>query len=260
MSRTRLDQEMVRRKLLSTRSGARRAIRAGHVRVGGATVTRPAHRVDTATPIELQPDAALWVSRGGEKLAAALAGFSLEVTGRKAVDLGASTGGFTDVLLDAGAAGVVAIDVGHDQLHPKLRADPRVVVCERLNVRDVDAAALGAPFGVVVADLSFISLSVVADDLARFGDERTDWVVLIKPQFEVGRGFLGKDGIVRDPAARGEALIDVAKAFGTVGLGVQAVLASPIAGGSGNQEALAWLRRSPGKVSAAELFNVLRDD
>ena len=260
MSGTRLDLEMVRRELLPTRSGARRAIREGHVIVGGAIMTRPSYRVDATTPIELQPEAVLWVSRGGEKLAAALAGFSLDVRGRSAVDLGASTGGFTEVLLDAGATGVVTVDVGHDQLHPKLRADSRVTVWERLNVRDADAESLGAPFGVVVADLSFISLTVVATDIARFGNEVSDWVVLVKPQFEVGRRLLGKDGVVRDATARGDAAVAVAEAFAAAGLGLQGALASPIAGGSGNREALAWLRRSPSTMSAAELFKVLQDD
>ena len=260
MSGIRIDQELVRRKLLPTRSGARRAIVEGHVRVGGTTVTRPAHRVDATTSIELQPAAALWVSRGGDKLAAALAEFSIDVSERSAADLGASTGGFTDVLLDAGVTSVVALDVGHDQLHPRLRADPRVSVYERLNVRDADPEALGAPFGVVVADLSFISLTVVAADIAGFGDELTDWVLLIKPQFEVGRGLLGKDGVVRDPAARGEAVVGVAEAFAAEGLGVQAALQSPVAGGSGNREAFLWLRRSPSTVSPSDLFKVLQDD
>jgi 23S rRNA (cytidine1920-2'-O)/16S rRNA (cytidine1409-2'-O)-methyltransferase len=260
MSGVRLDQEMVRRRLLPTRSGARRAIVEGQVRVGGTTVTRPAHRVDATTSIELQPAAALWVSRGGEKLAAALAGFSLEVHGRRAADLGASTGGFTDVLLDAGVASVLALDVGHDQLHPRLQTDSRVAVCERLNVRDADPEALGAPFGVVVADLSFISLTVVAADIAGFGDEMTDWLVLVKPQFEVGRGLLSKDGVVRSATARSNALIGVARAFAAVGLGVQGALRSPIAGGSGNREAFVWLRRATSRVSAGDLFKVLQDE
>lgn len=260
MSGTRLDQEMVRRKLLPTRSGARRAIREGHVRVGGATVTRPAHRVDASIAIELQPAAARWVSRGGDKLAAALDAFSIEVSGRRAADLGASTGGFTDVLLACGAVSVAAMDVGHDQLHPKLRDDPRVVLYERLSVRDADPEPLGAPFDVVVADLSFISLTVVAADIGRFGDDSTDWVVLLKPQFEVGRTLLGKDGVVRDATARAEAVVDVADAFAFVGLGVHGALESPVTGGSGNREAFLWLRRSAGKMSAAELFKVLGDD
>jgi 23S rRNA (cytidine1920-2'-O)/16S rRNA (cytidine1409-2'-O)-methyltransferase len=260
MSETRLDQEMVRRDLLPTRSGARRAIREGHVKVGGTTVTRPAHRVDATIAIELQPAAALWVSRGGDKLAAALDGFAIDVDGRRAADLGASTGGFTHVLLAGGAASVVAIDVGHDQLHPKLRTDPRVVVYERLNVRDADPESLGAPFEVVVADLSFISLTVVAADISRLGDESTDWVVLVKPQFEAGRRMLGKDGVVRDAAARGEAVVDVAEAFAFEGLGVHGALESPVTGGSGNREALIWLRRSASTISAAELFKVLGDD
>jgi 23S rRNA (cytidine1920-2'-O)/16S rRNA (cytidine1409-2'-O)-methyltransferase len=260
MNGTRLDQELVRRKLLPTRSGAQRAIREGHVRAGGATITRPAHRVDAKIAIELHPAAALWVSRGGEKLAAALDGLSIDVNGRRAADLGASTGGFTEVLLAGGADSVAAIDVGHDQLHPKLRTDPRVVVYERLNVRDADPESLGAPFDVVVADLSFISLTVVAADIGRFGDEATDWVILVKPQFEVGRRMLGKDGVVRDVTARAEAVVDVAEAFAFVGLGVRGALESPIAGGSGNREAFLWLRRSPGKMSAAELFKVLGDD
>ena len=260
MSGTRLDQEMVRRKLLPTRSGARRAIVEGHVRVGGATVTRPAHRVDATTSIELQPAAARWVSRGGDKLAAALNSFSLDVAGRSAVDLGASTGGFTDVLLSGGATRVVAVDVGHDQLHPSLRADSRVTLHERLNVRDARPLELGAPFGLVVADLSFISLTVVAGDIAGFGDASTDWVILVKPQFEVGRRFLGKDGVVRDAAACGDALVRVATAFAAGGLGVCGAVRSPVAGGSGNREAFLRLRRSPSTVPSADLFKVLHDD
>jgi 23S rRNA (cytidine1920-2'-O)/16S rRNA (cytidine1409-2'-O)-methyltransferase len=198
-----------------------------------------------------------FVSRGAYKLAAALEAFPVNVAGRTAIDVGSSTGGFTQVLLEAGASAVTAVDVGRDQLHPMLRDDPRVTVHEGTNIRDVAGATLGCPFAVVTADLSFISLQVIAGDLARLGDDDTDWLVLIKPQFEVGRHHLGKDGVVRDGGRRGQAVVDVMAAFAGVGLVSRGAVRSPIPGGSGNVEALLWLRREGEPIVSLDAFKVL---
>ena len=184
--RFRLDQELVARGLFTTRSAARNAIKAGFVLVDGVVAQKPALRVAGATPVEVDEDATHYVGRGAHKLAAALRAFPVSTAGRAAVDVGSSTGGFTQVLLDCGVDTVVAIDVGRDQLHPSLRGDPRVLVWESTNVKDVVLQDVGGPFDIVTADLSFISLTAVAGDLARLGKEDADWIVLVKPQFEVG--------------------------------------------------------------------------
>jgi 23S rRNA (cytidine1920-2'-O)/16S rRNA (cytidine1409-2'-O)-methyltransferase len=260
VSRIRLDQELVRRRLLLSRSGARLAILQGQVSVAGATVVRPAHRVDADSEIELDPDAGRYVGRGALKLAFALDRFGIEPAGRTAIDVGASTGGFTDVLLDRGAKRVVAVDVGHSQLNERLRRDPRVVVREGVNVRYAAPQDLGAPLGIVVVDLSFISLCLVAEKLERFGDEDADWVLLVKPQFEVGPDALGKGGVVRSANARATALVDVAQCFVDQGLVLRGAAASPIAGGSGNREALLWMKRSGERLQASDLYKVLDDE
>ena len=260
MDTTRLDQEMVARSLVESRSGARRAIREGHVTVDGTRVQRPAYQVAPESVIHVDPAATRWVSRGGHKLAAALAHFAIEVAGRSAVDIGVATGGFTDVLLQHGATRVVAVDVGHNQIVPALRSDERCEVHEGLNVRELEPERLGAPFDIVVVDLSFISLRLVAAVLADLGGTATDWVVLVKPQFEVGRSNLGKDGVVKTARARGNALVGVVDSFTEVGLVARGIVASPIRGGSGNREALLWLRRSGTALGAAELFKVLGDE
>jgi 23S rRNA (cytidine1920-2'-O)/16S rRNA (cytidine1409-2'-O)-methyltransferase len=185
------------------------------------------------------------VSRGGEKLAAALERFHIEAQGRRALDAGASTGGFTDCLLQRGAASVVAVDVGHGQLHPKLRGDSRVDVRERLNIRHVTVADLGGPVDGVVADLSFISLRVVAPNLVELATPDADVVLLVKPQFEAGRDRVGKGGVVRDPAVHREVLGAVVRDLGAAGLGIVAVIASPMRGADGNVEFLA--RARPGR-------------
>lgn len=260
MRRSRLDRELVRRELFPTRSAARNAINAGYVSVDGAVVGKPALGVAADTPIEVSDEARHYVGRGGYKLAAALQEFALDVSGLRAIDVGSSTGGFTQVLLEAGVESVVAVDVGRDQLHPDLRIHPGVVVCEGTNVRDLDVGECGGPFGVVTADLSFISLGVVARDLERLGDRDADWIVLVKPQFEVGKERIGKDGVVRDPAARGEAVAGVMAAFLAVGLIPVGLMRSPIAGGSGNAEALLWLRRRGAAIVSVEAFKVLADE
>jgi 23S rRNA (cytidine1920-2'-O)/16S rRNA (cytidine1409-2'-O)-methyltransferase len=260
MSRARLDQELVRRGLFPTRSAARNAIRIGSVRVAGTGIPKPASRVDSETLIEIDDDAVRFVSRGAYKLEAALDRFPVSIAGRTAVDIGSSTGGFTQVLLEAGASAVTAVDVGRDQLHASLRRDPRVAVREGTNIRDVALDDLGGPFAVVTADLSFISLRVVAGDLARLGDDDTDWIVLVKPQFEVGRRHLGKDGVVRDGGRRGQAAVDVIDSFSSEGLVSCGIMRSPLLGGSGNAEALLWLRRAGEPIVSLDAFKVLADD
>lgn len=260
MTGTRLDLELVRRDHFPSRSAARNAVNAGFVSVDGVVVGKPAMSVTAATEIVVSDEARDYVGRGAYKLAAALDEFAVDTSGKQAIDVGASTGGFTQVLLDAGASHVVALDVGRDQLHPLLRADSRVRVVEGMNVRDADPGALAGPFEVVTADLSFISLRVVAGDLERLGGGDADWIVLVKPQFEVGKDRLGKDGVVRDPAARGEAVCSVVDAFLRVGLVTVAAMRSPLPGGTGNQEALLWLRRRGAALLSVEAFKVLADE
>ena len=257
---TRLDQELVRRRLSASRSRARTAILEGQVVVDGATATRPAQRVDPGANITVAKESQRFVGRGAQKLAAAVDAFGIDVVGRSAVDVGASTGGFTDFLLQRGARSVVAVDVGHGQLDERLVADSRVDIREGVNIRYSDTVDLGAPFDLVVVDLSFISLRLVAAVLASLGEAGSDWVVLVKPQFEVGAAELGKGGVVRSPEARGQGLAAAASALGDTGLVVRNAIRSPITGGSGNVEALLWLRRSGPEMPESDLYKVLLDE
>jgi 23S rRNA (cytidine1920-2'-O)/16S rRNA (cytidine1409-2'-O)-methyltransferase len=245
LSRRRLDTELVRRKLVESRASARRAIAERRVRVGDVAEPKAATLVDRATPIDLIQTEPAYVSRGGVKLAGAVEQLAIPIAGRKALDAGASTGGFTDYLLQHGASEVTALDVGYGQLHWRLRGDPRVTVVERTNLRLVNPTELGAPFDLVVVDLSFISLRVVAGVLASVGHEGTDYVLLVKPQFELGPERVGKRGVVRDPGAHAMAIDGVVEALAEVGLGTQAVVASPITGEKGNREFFLWAR--PGR-------------
>jgi 23S rRNA (cytidine1920-2'-O)/16S rRNA (cytidine1409-2'-O)-methyltransferase len=174
--------------------------------------------------------------------------------------VGASTGGFTDCLLQHGAAHVVALDVGYGQLHNKLRTDPKVQVVERTNIREADPAELGAPFDIVVADLSFISLGIVAAALSDLGDKTTDWVLLVKPQFEVGKDLVGKGGIVRDPATHQHAIELAARALDAEGLGVLDVVASPITGAEGNREFLIHTRRGRSTLDPSTVGRVVSQE
>jgi 23S rRNA (cytidine1920-2'-O)/16S rRNA (cytidine1409-2'-O)-methyltransferase len=235
--RRRLDAELVRRGLVTSRTEAQRLITVGGVTVAGRPSARPATLVAADDPIVVVSESR-WASRGGEKLAAALAAFAIDPSGKVALDVGASTGGFTDVLLAAGASRVTAVDVGYGQLLWRLRTDPRVVVHDRTNFRLADVTTLGAPFDLVVADVSFISLTLLADNLARAGRRGTEYVTLIKPQFEVGRGGVGSGGIVRDPAARGAAVTSVVAALAAANLAGRALIRSPILGAKGNVEYL----------------------
>jgi len=226
----------VRRGLLSTRSVAQRAIAEGRVLVGGLPATRPATLVDDRVAVSLVPAGRQWASRGGTKLAAALDAFSVEPAGRRCLDVGASTGGFTDVLLSRGAVSVTAVDVGYGQLDWRLRSDPRVTVFDRTNFRTADPATLGAPFDLVTIDVSFISVRLLAANLAACGRRGTDYVVLVKPQFEVGREQVGRGGLVADPSGHAGAIDGVARALGEAGIGPVGVCPSPIAGATGNRE------------------------
>jgi 23S rRNA (cytidine1920-2'-O)/16S rRNA (cytidine1409-2'-O)-methyltransferase len=242
--RLRLDAELVRRGLARSREQAAELIADGRVAVSGQRAAKAASQVSVDAPITIEqagagPD---FASRGGRKLAGALAAFDgLVVAGRRCLDAGASTGGFTDVLLRNGAAHVVAADVGYGQLAWSLRTDDRVTVLDRVNVRTLEPGQVAPPPGVVVADLSFISLTLVLPALVGCAAPDADFVLMVKPQFEVGRELVG-DGVVRDPALRVSAVETVAAAAARSGLGVRGVTASPLPGPSGNVEYFLWLR------------------
>lgn len=246
--RLRLDAELVRRGLARSREHAADLVADGRVSVAGARATKSATGVttDAAIVVRTDPERPDYVSRGGHKLAGALADFAgdgLAVEGRRCLDAGASTGGFTDVLLRAGARQVLAVDVGYGQLAWSLRQDPRVVVHDRTNVRALDLATVGEPVDVVVGDLSFISLGLVLDALVAVTADDGDLVLMVKPQFEVGKDRVGKGGVVREPALRAEAVRGIADAGAARGWGARAVTVSPLPGPSGNVEFFLWLRR-----------------
>lgn len=244
MARSRLDAELVRRGLARSREAATDLIEARVVLVSGIPATKPATQVDAETSIAIAEDREDFVSRGGHKLAGALAVFDqVSVSGKRALDAGASTGGFTDVLLRNGARQVIAVDVGYGQLAWELRQDPRVTVLDRTNVRHLTLEHVGDPVDLVVADLSFISLTLVLPALVSVTDEHADFLVMVKPQFEVGREKLGAGGVVRDPELRLTAIEEVARSAWEMGLGVSGVTASPLPGPSGNVEYFLWLRR-----------------
>ena len=221
--------------------------------VNKAVATKPATGVTTDADLVVRadPERPDYASRGGHKLAGALAVFTplgLVVEGRRALDAGASTGGFTDVLLRAGASEVVAVDVGYGQLVWALRNDPRVRVHDRTNIREIDTTLIGGPVDLVVGDLSFISLEIVLDALLGVTMDDGDLALMVKPQFEVGRARLGKGGVVRDPVARADAVDAVAASAARRGWGPRAVTTSPLPGPSGNVEFFLWLRRGEAAV------------
>ncbi len=247
-TRVRLDAELVRRGLARSREQAAELICAGRVSVGGQTAAKPATQVtrDAAVIVapagqDAQPE---YASRGGHKLAGALAALpGLVVAGRRCLDAGASTGGFTDVLLRAGAAHVVAVDVGYGQLAWSLRTDDRVTVLDRVNVRALEPEQVAPAPSLAVADLSFISLTLVLPALVACCEPDADYVLMVKPQFEVGKDRVGAGGVVRDPEARADAVRAVAAAAAGLGLGVRGITASPLPGPAGNVEYFIWLRR-----------------
>ncbi len=240
----------MRRKLVQSRSEAKRAIDAGLVRVGSNASPKPSTMVAPGEAVHIVGKPEPFVSRAGRKLEGALTAFGLDVTGLRAIDVGASTGGFTDCLLQRGAISVTAVDVGYGQMHWRIRNDDRVHVVERTNIRTVAASDLGEPFDIVVSDLSFISLRLVREQLASLGTEGATWVLLIKPQFEAGRDLVGKGGIVRDPEVHREVVVNVIRSFDELGVGCGGVIESPITGATGNVEFVAMFRRGRGTVTS----------
>ncbi|KRA27260.1 MULTISPECIES: TlyA family RNA methyltransferase [unclassified Nocardioides] len=261
--RLRLDAELVRRGLAPSRERAAQLIADGRVKVSGVVATKPATGVTTDLAIlvlegEHGPD---YVSRGAHKLLGALTAFGaqgLTVSGRRCLDAGASTGGFTDVLLRAGAEEVVAVDVGYGQLDWSLQQHERVRVHDRTNVRSLTSDDIGGPVDLVVGDLSFISLVLVLDALLGVTRADGDLALMVKPQFEVGKDRVGKGGVVRDPELRAEAVLAVAHAAAARGWGARAVTVSPLPGPSGNVEFFLWLRHGPPSVDDESIAEVVR--
>ncbi len=236
MARRRLDAELVRRGLVATTALAAAAVRDGLVLVSGRPADNPSTLVDPAEPVELAHGDKVFVSRGGDKLEAALERFGIGVAGRRCLDAGASTGGFSDCLLRRGAEHVIAVDVGYGQLAWSLRTDPRVTVLERTNVRDLTPDQLPFAPEIVVADLSFVSLRSVVPTLSGIAATGAGFVLLVKPQFEVGRDRVGPNGVVRDLEAWRDAIEGVAEACAREGLTVLGAMASPVLGPAGNAE------------------------
>ncbi len=261
--RLRLDAELVRRGLARSRDHASELIAARRVKVAGAFATKPATGVttDVALVVLEDPDRPDYVSRGGHKLAGALEAFmplGLQVAGRRCLDAGASTGGFTDVLLRHDVAEVLAVDVGYGQLAWSLQQDPRVTVHDRMNIRELTLDQIGGAVDLVVGDLSFISLALVLDALIAVTNADGDLVLMVKPQFEVGKDKVGKGGVVRDLDLRAEAVETVARAAESRGWGAQAVTTSPLPGPSGNVEFFLWLRRADRRVSVEDIAAEVR--
>jgi 23S rRNA (cytidine1920-2'-O)/16S rRNA (cytidine1409-2'-O)-methyltransferase len=254
-TRVRLDVLLVERGLAPSRERARALVLAGLVRVGGRAVTKAGAPVGADAQIEVAGADHPFVSRGGLKLAAALDAFAVDVAGRVALDIGASTGGFTDVLLQRGVSRVVALDVGHGQLDWKLRNDPRVVVIERVNARSLTPEQLPADarsFGVITIDVSFISLRRILPVVPALLAPGGDVIALVKPQFEAGRREVGKGGIVRDPAVHARVLEEVTSAADALGLTRSGDLESPVTGMEGNREFLLHLRATSPDAEPSE--------
>jgi 23S rRNA (cytidine1920-2'-O)/16S rRNA (cytidine1409-2'-O)-methyltransferase len=241
----RLDLLLVERGLFETRERAQRAVMAGAVEVDGRRAEKPGTAVAIDAALAVAGPREPFVSRAGRKLAAALDEFAIDPRGRVCLDVGASTGGFTDCLLQRGAARVYALDVGRGQLHASLRGDSRVVVLEGRNARRLDPADVPEPVALITIDVSFISLRLVVPAVAPRLAPGGDLVALIKPQFEAPRGSVGKGGILRDEALRRAVIEQRARELAALGLDLVGVIDSPVAGMGGNREALAHLRRPP---------------
>lgn len=238
-SRRRLDAELVRRGLVSGRGEAQALIDAHRVLVNGAVAEKSARQIAPGDQVVISGPPPRFVGRGGLKLDHALEAFAVDVTGRRALDAGASTGGFTDCLLQRGAAHVVAVDVGHGQLHERLRDEPRVTNLERTNIRHIDVDAIGGPVELVVGDLSFISLRLVIDSLVSVCQPGAPMVLLVKPQFEAGKAEVSRGrGVITDPAVWERVRAEVADAFAAAGCTVHGWTDSPITGADGNREFL----------------------
>jgi 23S rRNA (cytidine1920-2'-O)/16S rRNA (cytidine1409-2'-O)-methyltransferase len=245
LERRRADAALVDAGLFPSREQAKAAILAGRVRMGGEPVIKAGQPVGSSAVFEVE-QGPQYVSRGGQKLAGALDAFCKDVTGARAVDVGASTGGFTDCLLQRGAASVTAVDVGYGQLAWQLRTDPRVTVVERTNIRNVGGDLAGAPFSLAVIDVSFVGLAKVLPAVTELLEPEAEIVALVKPQFEAGKARVGKRGVVRDPSVHSDVLRQVAASAGELGWTVRGLTWSPIAGPEGNIEF--WVRLSRGGV------------
>lgn len=260
--RLRLDAELVRRGLARSREHASSLIESRRVSVNKLVATKPAMGVTTDADLVVRedPDDLGYASRGGHKLQGAFDAFipqGLKVAGRRCLDAGASTGGFTDVLLRNTASEVVAVDVGYGQLAWQLRQDPRVQVFDRTNIREISVEMLGGPVDLVVGDLSFISLRLVLAALIGVAKTDADLVLMVKPQFEVGKDNLGKGGVVRDLALRCSSVEGVLDQAAALGWGAVSVCASPLPGPSGNVEFFVWLRRGDNLVGAELISQVV---
>lgn len=240
---TRLDVALVDRGLARSRTRAGEIIASGGVTVDGRPATKPSLRVGEDQALVVSGNADRWVGRAAGKLVGAFEAFDLEARGRRCLDIGACTGGFTQVLLEQGADHVIALDVGHDQLAPEISMDPRVEDRSGTTVRGLTAADIGGPVDLVVGDLSFISLRLVLPEIAGVLTDDGEAVLLVKPQFEVGRGRVGRRGVVTSPEARADALTAVLRAAEEAGLSVIDLAASPVRGTEGNREYLAHLTR-----------------
>ncbi|MDZ4268500.1 MAG: TlyA family RNA methyltransferase [Mycobacterium sp.] len=258
--RARVDAELVRRGLARSRQQAAELIGAGRVSIDGMLAAKPATAIAVSANLTVADlGEHSWVSRGAHKLIGALDAFGVAVDGRRCLDAGASTGGFTEVLLDRDAREVVAADVGYGQLAWPLRTDPRVTVMERTNVRDLTADAIGGPVDLVVADLSFISLATVLPALTACASHDADIVPMVKPQFEVGKDRVGAGGVVSDPALRTEAVLAVARRAAELQWQTVAVTASPLPGPAGNVEYFLHLRAETDRaLPAASLEGAIR--
>jgi 23S rRNA (cytidine1920-2'-O)/16S rRNA (cytidine1409-2'-O)-methyltransferase len=260
VARRRLDVELVRRGLVPSRTAAREAVDAGLVTIAGRPATKAATLVADDESVHVAGDVRPFVSRGGQKLEAALERFRVDVDGVRCLDAGASTGGFTDVLLRAGARHVIAIDVGYGQLAWELRNDDRVTVYERTNIRDVTPAMVPEPPSLVVADLSFISLALAVPTLVRLASRDAVFVVLVKPQFEAGRDGVDRGGVVRDADVWRAAIERVAAAFRASGAGPADVMASPLRGPAGNVEFLLHAVSGRTETLAADRIDAAVED
>lgn len=243
MARLRVDALLAERGLFPSREQARAAVLAGEVRVNGEVVRKAGQAVEPDATVEIA-ERPRFVSRGGDKLAGALAAFDVRVSGRRAIDVGASTGGFTDCLLQSDASSVVALDVGYGQLAWSLRTDDRVTVIERTNIRTIEPQNLGAPFDLVVCDVSFISLRTVMPHLAALMGPDADLIALVKPQFEAGKGRVGKRGVVKDVAVHEDVVRGAVASVHDSGLIVRGLSFSPITGPNGNIEFWLWAART----------------
>ncbi|MEA5457159.1 TlyA family RNA methyltransferase [Sinomonas sp. JGH33] len=257
----RLDLELVRRGLARSRTHAAKLIADGHVAVGGKPAAKASFDVGADDPIAVESsEHDRYASRAGHKLAGALARFpEVDPRGLRCLDAGASTGGFTDVLLEHGAARVAAVDVGHGQLVDRLRADPRVDVFEGLNVRELVPETIGGPVQLTVADLSFISLTLVVGPLAGCTAPGGHLLLMVKPQFEVGRERLAKSGVVSSPGERRRAVAGVARAAADVGLRLRGLAESPLPGQDGNVEYFLWLTRPQAEAAAPDAGAALEE-